>query len=67
MVSCVVDKSPSTTGMIVMKLNGVVDYHMEMCIFSGIYVWTKIVEMRVFRTNAFVSKTLSDALFTTSP
>ena len=49
---------------------------MEMCILSGIYVWKKIVEMTAVGTQAFFSKTQSDAeqqnfglnvLFTTLP
>ena len=35
----------STTCRIVMKLNGVLDYHIRMCILSGIYVRAKIVEV----------------------
>ena len=56
----------STTCVIVMKLNWVFNCHIWMCILSGIYVWTKIVKMMIFGTNAFFSKTWSNTLSTTA-
>ena len=46
-----------------MKLGGVLNYHIGMCILSGIYVWAKIVEMRDVRSRFFFSKFGSDELW----
>ena len=58
LVSCVVPNSSLTSSRVVMKLNGVLDYHIGMCIFSEIFVWAKIVEMTAVDLGVFC-KTLS--------
>ena len=62
LVSCVVHNSSLRTWRIVVKLNGVLDYYIGICIFSEIYVCTKIVEMTTVKTSTFFSKTWSDVL-----
>ena len=42
-----------TTCRIVIKLNGMLNYHMKMCILEGIYVGTKIVDMMTVDTLGF--------------
>ena len=44
-----------------MKFGGMLDYHIGMCILSGIYIWTKIVDMTAVVLSVF-QQILVDAL-----
>ena len=50
-----------------MKLNGVLNNHIGMCIFSGINVWTKIVEIMLLDLSVFQQILILYVLLTTPP
>ena len=58
LVSCIVCKSFSTTCRIFMKLDGVLNYHIGMCVLSGTCVWSKIEEMMLLDFGGGISANL---------